>query len=175
MPGQNGQEKVRKWSAPWRHQEAKGGVGVRGWARNEWKLFFSGYQSLEEVPFHGEFFFFFFFLPLYFFNWRIIALQNFVIFCHISTRISHRYAHVPSLPNLPPICLPILPFQIITEPLFEFPESYSKFPLAIYFARGIVNLHVTLSIHLTPSHLPSPRVHRSVLYVCFSIASLKIN
>ena len=31
---------------------------------------------------------FFFFLPFNFFNWRIIALQNFVIFCQISTRIS---------------------------------------------------------------------------------------
>ena len=41
----------------------------------------------------GRFFFFFFFLPLYlFFNWRIIALQNFVVFCQTSTRISHRYA-----------------------------------------------------------------------------------
>ena len=35
-----------------------------------------------------------------FFNWRIIALQNFVVFCHISTRISHRYTHVHSFPNL---------------------------------------------------------------------------
>ena len=40
------------------------------------------------------FFFFFFFLPLYlFFNWRIIALQNFVVFCQTSTRISQRYTH----------------------------------------------------------------------------------
>ena len=36
------------------------------------------------------------------FNWRIIALQNFVVFCNTSTRTSHRYTHVPSLPNLPP-------------------------------------------------------------------------
>ena len=33
-------------------------------------------------------------------NW-IIALQNFVVFCH-TTRFSHMYAHVPSLPSLPP-------------------------------------------------------------------------
>ena len=40
----------------------------------------------------GRFFFFFFFLPLYlFFNWRIIDLQNFVVFCQTWTRISHRY------------------------------------------------------------------------------------
>ena len=43
----------------------------------------------------------------------------------------------------------------ITEPLFEFPESYSEFPLAIYFTYGSVSFHVTLSIHLTLSILPS--------------------
>jgi len=54
-------------------------------------------------------------------------------------------------------------------------ESHSKFPLAIYFPYGIVNFHVTLSIHFTFSLLPSHHVHRSVLYICFSIAALKIN
>ena len=50
------------------------------------------------------------FFLIYFFNWRIIALQNSVVFCHTSIRIIHRYTHVPSLPNLPSISLPILPF-----------------------------------------------------------------
>ena len=44
-----------------------------------------------------------------FFNWRIIALQNFVVFCQTSTWISHRYTYIFSLLNLPPISLPILP------------------------------------------------------------------
>ena len=44
-----------------------------------------------------------YFLKIYlFFNWRIIALQNFVVFCQISTWISHRYPYVPSLLNLSP-------------------------------------------------------------------------
>ena len=60
--------------------------------------------------------------------------------------------HIPSHP----------PFQIVTEPLSEFPESYCKFPLAIYFTYGIVNFHVNLSTHLTLSLLPSPHVLRSV-------------
>ena len=34
-------------------------------------------------------------------NWRIIALQC-CSFCHTSTRITQRYAYVPSLLNLPP-------------------------------------------------------------------------
>ena len=54
-------------------------------------------------------------------------------------------------------------------------ESHSKFPLAIYFPYGNVSVHVTLSIHFTFSFLSSHHVHRSVLYVCFSIAALKIN
>ena len=63
----------------------------------------------------------------------------------------------------------------LQSPPFEFPESYSKFPLAIYFTCGIVSFHVTLSIHFTLSLLPSHHVHTSVLYVCFSIAALQIN
>ena len=43
-----------------------------------------------------------FFLINYFFNWRIISLQNFV-FCQTSTWISHGYTYIPSLLNLPPI------------------------------------------------------------------------
>ena len=65
--------------------------------------------------------------------------------------------------------------QPVIESLFEFPESHSKFPLAIYFTNGIVNFYVTLSIHLPFSLLFSHLVHMSVLYVCFSIAALKIN
>ena len=38
---------------------------------------------------------------LFIFNWRIIALQYCVGFCHISTWISHRYRYVRSLLNLP--------------------------------------------------------------------------
>ena len=57
----------------------------------------------------------------------------------------------------------------------EFPESYSKFPLAIYFTYGIINFYVTFSIHI-PFSFPLPTVsHRSVLYVCISICALKTN
>ena len=38
--------------------------------------------------------------------------------------------------SLSPISLPIPPLEIDTEPLFEFPEPYSEFPLAIYFTYG---------------------------------------
>ena len=43
---------------------------------------------------------------LFIFNWRIIDLQNFVVFCQASTWISHRYTYVlfswTSLPSPSP-------------------------------------------------------------------------
>ena len=65
--------------------------------------------------------------------------------------------------------------QPFAESMFEVPESYSKFPLAIYFTYGFVNVYVTFSIGLPFSLFSSHSIHRSVLYVCFSIAALKIN
>ena len=59
------------------------------------------------------------------------------------------YTYIFSLLNLPPISFPIPPLQVDTEPLFEFPQPYSKFLLAISFTFGNVSFHVTLSIHLT--------------------------
>ena len=64
----------------------------------------------ENITFYFSFlsFFFwciclsFFFKNLFIFNWRIIVLQYCVGFCHISTRISHRYIYIPSILNLPP-------------------------------------------------------------------------
>ena len=47
-----------------------------------------------------------FFIYLIFY-WRIIALQSFVVFCQISTWISHRYTYIPSPLKLPLVSLPI--------------------------------------------------------------------
>ena len=55
-------------------------------------------------------FFFQLFLSFLFFSfWRIIALQNFIVFCQTSTWISRRYTYIFSLLNLAPISLPIPP------------------------------------------------------------------
>ena len=64
---------------------------------------------------------------------------------------------------------PFHPSRWSQSPPFEFPESYSQFPLATYFTFGIVNFHVTLSIHFTLSLFPSHHVHKSVPCVCVSI------
>ena len=50
-----------------------------------------------------------FFKSIFIFNWRIIALQYCVGFCHTSAGISHRYMYVPFFLNLPPTSDPILP------------------------------------------------------------------
>ena len=54
---------------------------------------------------------------IFFFNWRIIALQNCVVFCQTSSWISHRYTYVPSLLTLPPISHPLQYHKVDTEPL----------------------------------------------------------
>ena len=64
------------------------------------------------------------------------------------------YTYISSLSKLPPIYLPVLPLWVDTEPLFEFPEPYSKFLLAIYFtfqltARGSGHCSLLGSLHLT--------------------------
>ena len=61
------------------------------------------------------------------------------------------YIYIISLLKLSPIPLPIPPLQVDTENLFEFPETYSKFLLAIYFTYGDVTFPVTFSVHLTLS------------------------
>ena len=49
------------------------------------------------------------FFNLFTFNWRIIAPQSCVGFCHISTWISCRYTYIPSLLSLPPTSYHIPP------------------------------------------------------------------
>ena len=96
-----------------------------------------------------------------FFNGKIIVLQNFV-FCQ------HQHESAIGIHMSPPISLPIPPLQVDTEPLFEFSETYSKFPLAIYFTYGNVSFHITLSIHLTfSSSLPM-----SISLFSMSVSSL---
>ena len=108
-----------------------------------------------------------------FFNWRIIALQKFIVFCQISTWISHRYTYMPSLLKLPPIFLTIPSLLVDTEPLFEFPEPYSKFPLAIYFAYGIASFHVTHDNLVTASGLITPFGPETVTIYLYSVRSLR--
>ena len=79
------------------------------------------------------------FLSRFIFNWRIIALQYHVGFCHILTCISHRITHFPSL---------------FTEHWFELPVSHRKSPLSVYFTYG--NIHVSVLLSQFIPGFPSP-------------------
>ena len=86
---------------------------------------------------------------LFIFNWRIIALQYCVGFCHTSTWIIHRYTYVPSFLNIPRSSLSVPPLYVFTEHWFELPASH-KFPLAIlHMLLPYICYHTTLSIHPT--------------------------
>ena len=107
----------------------------------------------------------------FFFNWRIIALQYYVGFCHLSTWIRHRWTYVPSVLNLCLTSHSTPPLQVDRGHWFELPESYGKSALAVTLRM------VTCMFPCHPLHPPHPLlphcVHSSVLHVCFSIASLQ--
>ena len=46
---------------------------------------------------------------VFFFNWRIIALQYWIGFCHTSTWLNHRHTYAPSRLTLPPTSHPFPP------------------------------------------------------------------
>ena len=83
--------------------------------------------------------------------------------------------YICPLPREPPSQLPAFPAPLgCYRALFEFPESYSRFPLAICFTDGTVYASIQLSpfIPLSPSSSwPCPK---SVLHVCISTAALQI-
>ena len=88
---------------------------------------------------HDLLFFFLFFKNVFIFNWRRIALQNFAVFCHTSTWISHRYTYNP-LPFEPPSHLPPHHTSLgwYRAPVWV-SWAYSKFLLAIYFTYGNIS------------------------------------
>lgn len=88
-----------------------------------------------------------------FFNWQIIAFQNFAIFCQTSTCISHRDTHVPSLLGLPPVSPPSQPSRLIQGPCLS-ALNQSKFPL-LPVLHLVLELSMLLS-HLTLSSPPPP-------------------
>ena len=88
-----------------------------------WRLFSNFFFFENDVLFLN--------LYLYILNWRILALQCCVGFCHISTWFSHRQKNVPSLLSLSFLSHSVHPTRKSQSTGFEFPMSYSKFPLAI--------------------------------------------
>ena len=76
-----------------------------------------------------------------------------VIFCQTPAWISHRYTYVPSLPSS---CLSN-PCRLLGAPLWvPWVSQQICIGSLLYFIYGNVSFHVTLSIHLALSFLPSP-------------------
>ena len=114
-----------------------------------------------------------FLLLLFIFNWKIIALQYCVGLYYTSTWISHRYTYVPR-PLKPSSHLPSHPTTLCCH---RAPDLSSLRPTAnshwLAILHRVVYVSMLLSVHPT---LSFPRcVHKSVPYVCISIAVLQID
>ena len=103
-----------------------------------------------------------------YFNWRLITLQYCSGFCYTLTWISHGCTCVPH-PE-PPSHLPPHPIPQ-GDPSPEHPVSCIEPGLAIYFT-WYIHDSMLFSQIIPPS--PSPRVQKSVLYICVSFAVLHI-
>ena len=114
-----------------------------------------------------------FFFKKFIFNGRIIALQYYVGFCHISTWISHRciYMSPPSRTSLSP-STPSHP-----SILSQITDLSSLSHIANSHWLAILHMVAYVSIQLSPLVPPSPSprcVHKSILYVWVSRAPLLI-
>ena len=85
----------------------------------------------------------------------------------IQQQQDHRFT---SLPNLPPISLPTLPFSLSQRPCLS---SLSHTANSHWLSVILYCKFLCYSLHTSP--LLPPLLPPSVLYVCFSIAALKIN
>ena len=86
-------------------------------------------------------------------NWRVITILCWFL-PYINMDWPYVYMFPPSWASLLPTT-PYHPSQIVTEPQFEFPESYSKFPLAIYFIYVSVYVSMLLSPFVSIPPFPS--------------------
>ena len=105
----------------------------------------------------------------FFFNWREIALQCFDGFCCTTTQISYNYTYIPSL------------LSLLTLPASHPSRSSQSARLGSFFyiatSHQLSILHmVVLCCFLHWSHPLFPHcVHKSILSICVSMPSLKIN
>ena len=100
------------------------------------------------------FYFLFLLFQFFFFNWRIVAVENFVVFCHASMRISCRFTLVPSLPTSLPSPSPSHHSACHRAPIWVpwVTQQIHFGYLSICFTYGIVNFHY--SLHTSPLFPP---------------------
>ena len=100
-------------------------------------LFFHSYKCKYD---------FYFLLKKFFFPLKNNCFTELHWFCQTSICIGPQLYTYPLPLETSSHLLPTPPLQIVTGSWFEFPESYSKFPLVIYCTYSNVSFHVTLSI-----------------------------
>ena len=111
------------------------------------------------------------FFPFIFISWRLITLQYCSGFWHTLTWISHRFTCIPYY-EPPSHLLPHLSLWVI--PVLQ------PWPLVSCIQPGLVicftldNIHVSVLFSQIIPPLPSPRVQKSVLYICVSFSVLHI-
>ena len=96
----------------------------------------------------------------FFTNWAIrepFLIERWLLYSIMLVSAKYQHESAIGIPMSPPFCSlpppsPSHPSRLLQNP-FEFPESHSKFPLAIYFTYGNICFHVTLSIYSTLSFL----------------------
>ena len=88
----------------------------------------------------------------------------------VSDAIQPSHTYIPSLLKLPPISHPIPPLQIVR---LQFPESHSKFPLAICFTYGNVSFPVTPFPCIPPS--PTSLLPTSIILFSMSVSPLLLS
>ena len=108
---------------------------------------------------------------LFIFNWRIVALQCCVGFCHTATWSSHKYTYICSFLSLPLTPAPISPLWVITE-LGWAPCIIRQLPTNCLFYTW-QSIHVKATLSIRPTHSFPYCVHKSVLYVCISITTAR--
>ena len=116
---------------------------------------------------------FFLFFKKIIFNWRIIAFSVVLVSdIHQHESAIGLYMSSPSWTSL---LTPPFPLLLgCHRALFEFPESHSKFPLAIYFTHGSVYVSMLLSPFIPPTHNSSKNkvlIWKS-MFQCFSSPQL---
>ena len=94
----------------------------------------------------------------------MIAWQYCVGFCHTSTWISHRDAHVPSVLNFPPASHPS---KVLHRSPIWVPWATEQIRTGIYFPCGNPYAFTLLiSLFSQPSAPPTAGIHRPSLCVC---------